>query len=91
MSIPVPLYIDLHAYLLIGSHAIGMIDPKDVTTVLRARPVQIPLAIEGGHLVPAPLLKVVDQRRFIAVSAIVDAAAFFTRPRPLPGHQPEDM
>lgn len=78
-------------YLLIGSHAIGMIDPKDVTTVLCARPVQVPLAVEGGHLVPAPLLKIVDQRRLITVSAIVEALAFFARPGPLPGHQSEDL
>lgn len=50
-----------------------MIDPKDVPAVLGAGPVEVPLAAERGHLEPAPLLEVGEQRRLLPVGAVEDA------------------
>lgn len=68
-----------------------MIDPKDIATILCSSPIQIPLAIERGHLLPATFLKVTDQRRLIEICAVIDAATMFPWPGSFAGSQSEDL
>lgn len=68
-----------------------MIDPKDIATILCSGPIQIPLAIKRGHLLPATLLKVTDQRRLIEICAVIDAATLRTWPGSFAGCQSEDL